>query len=91
MEYCGAGSVSDIIRLRNKTVSILKLFCQSHFLKIHILEADCIVFCYKENISVKKKRLHSVKGSSMRCEEWSQIFVWQIQESYDCLKSILLG
>jgi serine/threonine protein kinase len=22
MEYCGAGSVSDIIRLRNKTVSI---------------------------------------------------------------------
>lgn len=23
MEYCGAGSVSDIIRLRNKTVSIL--------------------------------------------------------------------
>lgn len=27
MEYCGAGSVSDIIRLRNKTVSIFKLFC----------------------------------------------------------------
>lgn len=24
MEYCGAGSVSDIIRLRNKTVCILK-------------------------------------------------------------------
>lgn len=24
MEYCGAGSVSDIIRLRNKTVSLLK-------------------------------------------------------------------
>lgn len=23
MEYCGAGSVSDIIRLRNKTVSFL--------------------------------------------------------------------
>lgn len=24
MEYCGAGSVSDIIRLRNKTVSFLQ-------------------------------------------------------------------
>lgn len=24
MEYCGAGSVSDIIRLRNKTVCIFK-------------------------------------------------------------------
>lgn len=26
MEYCGAGSVSDIMRLRNKTVSIFSFF-----------------------------------------------------------------
>ena len=26
MEYCGAGSVSDIMRLRNKTVSSIKIY-----------------------------------------------------------------
>lgn len=45
MEYCGAGSVSDIIRLRNKTVrlppkraSIFAIFCQAfiHMPLLHL-------------------------------------------------------
>lgn len=44
MEYCGAGSVSDIIRLRNKTVSLPSGIVQLHWsLTLSFL---CSVFMY---------------------------------------------
>lgn len=41
MEYCGAGSVADIIRIRNKTVSCLR--ARAHVRLLAVLSLICCV------------------------------------------------
>jgi serine/threonine protein kinase len=46
MEYCGAGSVSDIIRLRNKTVSFLPEEAIEPLLLCRLLFSGLLFMCF---------------------------------------------
>lgn len=46
MEYCGAGSVSDIIRLRNKTVRTLSSECYKWEAGVVAQEAEQHIQCF---------------------------------------------
>lgn len=51
MEYCGAGSVSDIIRLRNKTVSLPSGIVQRQLVSHTVFSLLCIHVHSPANVS----------------------------------------
>lgn len=73
MEYCGAGSVSDIIRLRNKTVRV----CLK---KIHLFTTDCLLYCpftevkYYTLLNIKKISILLLISSVSLCSYFIFLF-----------------